>query len=481
MRIVEFGQLRWWVLLIIGLLVAIVAAYGTPGLVAGSLAGAAALSLTWLSRRLILFLIATLVTVQGYVFAIGSFDPPLMLLFVLLLTPRAFVARWLPGEGSIGAVLFLLVSAGLSLLWSPEPVGVLNFAITYVPFIVIAVVVSRGIYSSFPRYEIVFTSLILVASAHALLTIVFRVAPAIEAAFWSSPFAPFLIEPDTLRGLLNGSIRNNVLDPLKAGGVFINANVAAAFHGVMVGLIVGAARAWRRLYYWLVPLHVGAIVASGSKGGLLTLIVVTLLVFVATLLIRRDSAQRHRFAGIGTLLGATAVIGIAVTGATAVGLFSDLEASEFAGLSTSALEGRVQIWRFAEERLRVSPITGLGFGGWEKEFPVYARAVGLVETFPPHNGFVYLWSQAGVLGLIGGLAVVLTLLRLAVAAIRQGGVRNAFGIGLLWAVAWILIQMQGENFGVLGEAHIVPVIAFLAGGAIGYQRGNRHGEEGSRL
>ena len=69
----------------------------------------------------------------------------------------------------------------------------------------------------------------IMASANSLLVVAFRLSPDLEDRFLRSPVARFLINPNALEAALDGTEPNNVSDPKKSGGIFLNANTAVLY------------------------------------------------------------------------------------------------------------------------------------------------------------------------------------------------------------------------------------------------------------
>src|SRR5262249_49946861 len=74
-------------------------------------------------------------------------------------------------------------------------------------------------------------SLLFWRALEALLVVLFRALPQLENAFLHHPLAALFVSPNTLAALFDAG-RNNVLDPGKAGGLFVNANIAATYLGM---------------------------------------------------------------------------------------------------------------------------------------------------------------------------------------------------------------------------------------------------------
>jgi O-antigen ligase len=110
------------------------------------------------------------------------------------------------------------------------------------------------------------------------------------------------------------------------------------------------------------------------------------------------------------------------------------------------------------------PLAGLGFGGWEQRFALNAVVPGAVVTVPPHNSLFILWLQSGLPGVLGGLALIATVYA---AAARVAGSRDqdtrTLAVGVAGAFTWYLAQGLGENFGLIGEVHMTPLLGALLG------------------
>jgi hypothetical protein len=110
------------------------------------------------------------------------------------------------------------------------------------------------------------------------------------------------------------------------------------------------------------------------------------------------------------------------------------------------------------------PLTGLGFGGWEQRFALSAYLAGSTSVMPPHNSLFIVWLQSGLAGLLCGLALL---------AAIYAGISKALGstqrearqlsMAAAGAFTWYVVQGLGENFGLVGEVHMTPLIGALLG------------------
>ncbi len=160
-------------------------------------------------------------------------------------------------------------------------------------------------------------------------------------------------------------------------------NAIALYLAPLIPLFLSAAWAWPLVIFGVV-----AIVMAKSAGGL---IAVSAALFVAGCLFKKT-----RLASIAVAL----IIGAAV-----------IFAPQLSGLREQILmkdwSGRVhQIgWQESVAMLRDHPIFGAGLSGYPTVVKPYHTAKG-VEIFQyPHNLFLAIWSELGLIGLIGFLII----------------------------------------------------------------------------
>jgi O-antigen ligase len=266
--------------------------------------------------------------------------------------------------------------------------------------------------------------------------------------------AKIFVSPNTLDALFESG-RNNVLDAAKAGGLFVNANIASTYLGM------AAIAAWyigRRdgsamlravaLLDWL------AVFFTGSKAGLLcALIVPAALACISVLSDRRANPYTMFAVTIGMMLGAVAL--------TLPSSQSALDHYRYDSMAT--LGTREDIWRFAVQMIRQHPFTGLGFGGWEQRFQLHGHLPGATAV-PAHNSLVILWLQSGLCGLLGGLALIAAIYAAIVRGLTCGDAYlRPLAMALAGAFSWYVVQGLGENFGLVGEIHMTPFVGAILG------------------
>jgi O-antigen ligase len=282
------------------------------------------------------------------------------------------------------------------------------------------------------------------------MVMVFRVLPGIESRFLHSFIARIFISSNVLDLLFTDGTKNNVLDPTKAGGVFVNANIASVFLGFCAIVSWHSAKqSGSALERSVAVLDWIAVFFTGSKAGAALAVAVPLA--LSFIRLRRLSP-----ALIITLCVSCGLVSIALV------LFWDM-LMRYQHVSEDTLGTRVIIWNFATMMLQEHPIFGLGFGGWDLDFPFYAANHGISKSFPAHNSLLIAWSQSGIAAVLAGVwwmgAVYAALLR----GFKLGHGERNLALGIAGAFTWYLAEGFGENMGLLGEVHLTPMLGALLG------------------
>lgn len=285
----------------------------------------------------------------------------------------------------------------------------------------------------------------------AVLTLSFRFTPALERQFYGSQIGDFLVGP-AAAGLTNG-FANNVLDPVKSGGLYVNANVASMFLGVAFFLLLAAIRAGAsRWYYVWAVLSWGAVWATGSKTGAALAIALP----VAAFLIPRMARGISRLV---LLIAACIMVPLAMN----LPNFIAKVFPAYADNSAISFGSRSALWEAAGILFERHPIMGLGFDGWSANI---GALLGF-NTLPPHNMIIAAWANAGVLAaaaIVAFLLVVATAFMSKILATDSAETRKYLTYALM-ALAWISIHSMGDNTTFYGE---IRTSAFAAVGLAYY-------------
>ena len=140
------------------------------------------------------------------------------------------------------------------------------------------------------------------------------------------------------------------------------------------------------------------------------------------------------------------------------------QASDFSSEVLTTTGVRVLIWKHFTSVFPQNVLFGQGFGGWQDTFSPYAEGVGLSIGFPPHNMFIYLWSQSGIFAPITALIFIVLVFRFSNVLLKSQ-IREISLLGAaLGAVAtWTFAYGLGENSGLLGDPRQQTLFSALIG------------------
>lgn len=416
----------------------------------------------FLKRQWRLFFAVPVSVLQLYVpgSSIGGFVPPLALLGGLSLWPEfirggKILLRWPPTLMLVGIMLMY----GLSLAWSVDIRMGMRSLIYFWVFLAIFSAIVLQVRRDEKIVKRLLNVAVLFAVIEAFLVILFRMNPRLEMIFFNTDIAQVFINPNVLDELFSEG-KNNVLDPSKSGGFFVNGNVAGAYLWIMtmVALLLGK---WDKkpLMYVVSAFILMATLFTGSKIVIFLVSVLMPIVLIAMLWNYRMRAPLFSM----TVL----TIGIiGCSGLMADQLFSSvsvLEKNNLLQQTDSAFDMRIKIWGYGKQVFSQAPLLGQGFGGWQKGYPQYAEAVGISKNYPPHNTWLYIWSQGGLFAAIMGVIFVLVVIKYGVSGltINENNIRSWVSVSMLGAFIWTFSHGMGTNFGLVGDVHMMPMLSML--------------------
>lgn len=207
-------------------------------------------------------------------------------------------------------------------------------------------------------------------------------------------------------------------------GPFINRNHFAAFLVMIVpiplALVVERAvdRDRLPLYGFAILLMVVATLMTGSRGGLLTLVLAGGFLLAARFITRISSASEtddepvhrgSRVAKIALVAGGVAlVIGLLLL------LGGGGSLRRILGQATTedvAAGGRTHYWKATAWMFRDHPIVGVGLEGFGMAFPRYDSLNGTYRVERAHNDYLQTLAETGLIGSLCALAFIVILFR----------------------------------------------------------------------
>lgn len=230
--------------------------------------------------------------------------------------------------------------------------------------------------------------------------------------------------------------------------------------------------ALRNALYAAIAVLVLAVFASVSRGGLLTLLVVGMVMLVAPA--RALFRSRRQKAGVLATVGAGALVALVLSASAVTARVESVSSSDVTG------SGRTALWRAAWTSIGERPILGLGFGGFPAAVnDLMRRTPGIdfrhIELHPgpgseAHDVYVSAVAELGVPGLALLLGLVLATareLRRAAATARRVGAdaleraANALLLSLLaWSIASLFLTTQTSRalWIVIGISLVMPAL-----------------------
>ena len=347
-------------------------------------------------------------------------------------------------------ILFLVAT-----LWSPSVSSALTTLSQLVAFTVMCLLITVVHSRSPSAVQTVVRFNAVTGAIFAATVVAFRLFPDLEAAYFRSPVFGWFVGHE-LAADFTTLFRNNALDPAKSGGLFfVNANVASLFLGVSaVALAAFTLRQLKSVWGALVIVQAAAIPFTGSKTGIV-LLLLALAVVAGYLLLRRMTRVRPLL-----LAGMLGAVGITF----AVVLIS---VPNLLGALTDSGRDRLAIWSVAGQLFMERPWGGYGFGGWAAEYAPRAATQGHPPAVPPHNWLIQLWSEVGFVAAIAAMVfAVFVAARYVRVVIQLRTLESLPALLLLVGWLWLVIHGLGDNTAFYGEAHIFVIAAAIAAVAI---------------
>ncbi len=236
---------------------------------------------------------------------------------------------------------------------------------------------------------------------------------------------------------------------------FVNAHHFAAFMemtiGVTLGLLFGkATENNKRIFLMIAVVIMGiAVILTGSRGGMLSLLGVITFVVAANLLQKPTSeidspiadgkSYLRNFAFIGgglalilVLFGAVLLLGGDNSLLRGIGLQDQADISN----------GRIHFWQIALRIFIDYPILGAGLDAFAVAFPRYDSWNGMFRVEQAHNDYLQILADAGILGFACVAAFIYLLFKKGLQTVRKSSdrFRRSAAVGALAGCFGILIH-----------------------------------------
>jgi O-antigen ligase len=242
----------------------------------------------------------------------------------------------------------------------------------------------------------------------------------------------FLLSPTKIYGILESSV------PF---GTFVNRNNFAGFMELSIAvplgmLFSGAVAKDKRLIYITASVLMGiSIVASGSRGGVISLVL--LVAFLAMMSYRNRRSSRKP---IELLMGA-AILAAIIAGTAFVGGENALTRISDDESVADGVVTRPQIWSTTFRMIAGSMPFGVGLGAYPVAYARYDQASGFERVEQAHSDYLQVLSDGGVVGGIIGLGFLFLVSRSGFAANKVGNIeRRGIAVGAFGGVFGVLVH-----------------------------------------
>jgi len=231
-----------------------------------------------------------------------------------------------------------------------------------------------------------------------------------------------------------------------AFGPFINRHHFAGYMELTIALPLGLlfAGAIDRekilLYVFIAGLMGVALVMTGSRGGIISLVLEILFFVIVTGLLRpagddhhhhRHQSSRLKSAGIRVALGFALLAGL-FAGVMLMGGESSITRFIDTVNTDDPSTGRTHFWSVTLEIIKHNPILGTGLGAFGVIYTRFDSRNGLFRLEQAHNDYLQILSDAGIVGALLGLIFLVLLFR---RAFQRAQSEDPFRRGIALAAA----------------------------------------------
>ena len=227
----------------------------------------------------------------------------------------------------------------------------------------------------------------------------------------------------------------------KPFGSFVNRHNFAAFMEMSIAVPLGLlwtgaiTRDKRLIYLTAIGLMGIALILSGSRGGLVSLL--AMIVFILILTNKsRGSEQAGLKIGLAVLL-----VGVIIGGAILIGGESSLTRFAETAVSDDITTNRTHIWNVTLQVIKNNLPFGAGIGAFAAAYTPYDTLNGIERVEQAHNDYLQILADAGIVGLILAGFFVYQLFRTGLKNIKTENLfRRGVAVGALAGCFAILVH-----------------------------------------
>ncbi len=224
-------------------------------------------------------------------------------------------------------------------------------------------------------------------------------------------------------------------------GSFVNRHHFAAYIEMAISLplgmmFVGAVRRDKKLLYITAIILMGtALLLSGSRGGLISLLAEIIVIIILTTGRKGRKNLVLKFALSLVLAAAVIAEAIFVGGDTSLTRFAETAASQ------DVTTDRTHIWVVTGKVIAGSMPFGAGLGAFGSAYTAYDTYSGLARVEQSHNDYLQILADAGIIGAVIGAVFLYWFFRTGARRSREANVfRRGIGISAFAGCCAILVH-----------------------------------------
>lgn len=269
---------------------------------------------------------------------------------------------------------------------------------------------------------------------------------------------------------------------------YVNQHHFAALMEMTIGLTLAvlfgrATKPDKRIFLVAAALSMGiAILFTGSRGGLISLLAVLIFVIAANLLKKRDGnpeetdgeTTKNYRRSFALVIGGLALV-LGLFGAVIM-LGGDESLLRGVGLTEDGADisnGRIHFWQITLKIISDYPILGTGLDTFGMAFTRYDTWNGSFRIEQAHNDYLQILSDAGIFGFVCVAAFIFLLFKQGLRTIAKSSdvFRRSVALGALAGCFGIIIHSLFDfPLRTPGNSYFFLIFAALATGAINYPK-----------
>jgi len=392
---------------------------------------------------------------QIYTFSLFGFYPSIALLSYASLVPTLLSLRSSFFQVPVLLLIGLIGLQIISLAWSPDRHFGFTTILYEIPFLILYLIVF-DLAKNNPEKLLFYLKVYAVLSLVPLLFIVvFSISHALNLSYIHSRLAEVLIHPSPLNWYLRGFDGMGWVG--KPRGVIFDPNAAGGYLGicslVFFGLGVYCHSTWLKciaVLHWL-GIFFSSAVAAICLGLLFPLSIASFYLY---------SENKRIYGVLFRSIFLYLIIGMVVISA-----FILLISETSRELLDVKLFTRLMLWKYALIAMPGHVLGGLGFGGLESIYANFYSAQPDNPTYRPHNALIAILAQSGIFAASIALAFMASVLFACWKFFNTATNKRErfFVLFLSSAVLWMFLHTMGENWGIVSEIHIQPIVAAAFG------------------